>query len=115
MIGLKTRIISLTMVSMLTISTLIIPAAAKSEVQPQTLTLDNCIKMAIDNTYDIKKLDNTLKDLWKQEDKLMASSNSIQDMLDKLENYRKLYDMRKNGKVLTISEQNDLYMYSYMF
>lgn len=80
------------------------PVANDSGIyQPIDLSLKAAFDKAEENTYSIKKIDKTIEKLWKQEDKAMSSSNSIQEMLGYLEDYKKLYEKKKKGIPLEMS------------
>lgn len=87
----------------------------RSISQPITLTLKDACEKAVIDTYGLKQMDKSIENLWKQESQLMTLSNSIQEQLDKLSRYTSLYEKRAKGQTLTIEEQNDLLIYSYMF
>jgi hypothetical protein len=95
-----------------------VPAAKDSAIsQTMELSLKDACEKAQSNTYSLKKIDKAIENLWKQEDKAMSASNSVQQKLDNLEEYRRLYKKQQNGSVLSGDEttwlRNDMMMFGY--
>lgn len=95
-----------------------VPAAKDSAIsQTMELSLKDACEKAQENTYSLKKIDKSIENLWKQEDKAMSASNSVQQQLDKLEEYRRLYKKQQNGSLLSSDEttwlKNDIMMFGY--
>lgn len=80
-----------------------------------SLTLDDCMNRAVEYSHQTEVLDQQMDDLWKQHNDLMEMSNAIQQQLDVLGRFRRLYEQRENGITFTIEEQAEFDGYQYMF
>jgi len=86
-------------------------ANGKSISQPIKLSLADAFDKAVNNSYDLKSLDISLKKLWRvkdQDETFTIMDASVQKRLDKLDNYLELTNREANREVLTTDEQNEL-------
>jgi hypothetical protein len=98
---------------------LAVPASAETDVQknnvPEVLTLEYFYTKDINKTHQPTVMDQQIDSLWKQENDLMEASNGIQQQLDLLDSYKRLYEKREKGTTLTFEEQGEFLGYQYMF
>lgn len=80
-----------------------------------TIALDECLTKAVDISNQPELLDKQIKDLWEQENKMMETSNAIQQQLDMLERYKQLYKKWTTGGTMSPEDQYDLMIYQAMF
>lgn len=80
-----------------------------------TLTLEDCMERAIEHNHQDAIIEQQIKSLWKQHNDFYEISNSIQQQLDTLDRYERLYDKSEKGSVLTIEEKGELTVYQSIF
>ncbi|HEY8422635.1 MAG TPA: TolC family protein [Thermoclostridium sp.] len=91
-------------------------AAAENSSSITMLDLDEAIERAVNNNYRIKVLDRTIEDMWENHVKLTDASKAIQDQLDHMENYTRLYNkLHSDGEKLTYEETQLYKMYMLMY
>jgi len=80
-----------------------------------TLTLEDCMSRALVHTHQGTILNQQMEGLWEQQNELMEMSNAIQQQLDLLDQYSRLYEKQQKGTTLTFEEGLELEAYQYMF
>lgn len=91
-------------------------AAAGDSGSIAPIGLDEAIERALNNNHRIKILDRTIDEMWENHVKLTDASKAIQDQLDHMENYTRLYNkLHKNNEQLTFEETQQYSMYLMMY
>jgi len=81
-----------------------------------TLTLDDAISKGLEYTNRIRVIDRALEDMWEVHVTLTDSSKEIQDYLNRIEDYKRLYDKLHNKQQqLTPEEIQQYNIFMYMF
>lgn len=113
----KLVVVMLIMISLLTVPmdsyAENIAAVEKDEVI--RISVEDCMSMAIEYSHQGAVLGQQMEDLWEQQIELMEMSNSIQQQLDLLDKFKRLYEKQQKGTTLTIEEQYELLGYQYAF
>src|SRR5690242_9009110 len=73
-------------------------AAQANDTSSLSLNLEQSIDKALKYTHKLDEIDLTTKELWKQQNDLMVLSKSIQDQLDSIDAYTKLYEKKRSGE-----------------
>lgn len=81
-----------------------------------TLTLNDAVSKGLEYTNRIRVTDRALEDMWEVHVTLTDSSKEIQDHLNRIEDYSRLYDKLHNKhQQLTLEEIQQYSMFMYMF
>lgn len=80
-----------------------------------SLTLVECMDRAVVNSHKVVVLEQQMKDVKKQQKKAQEMSDDIQEYLDSMDSYKRLYERQKDGDTLTIYEEYELLIYQYTF
>ncbi len=80
-----------------------------------SISVEDCMNMAVAYSHQVTVIEQQMEALWKQQNELMEMSNGIQQQLDILDTYKRLYEKKQNGTTLTIDEHYELLGYQYAF
>lgn len=116
--GKRKRILTLLLLLSFLLMAVFVPgtAAAQNGNQPElTLTLDDAVSKAISYTHQLDQMDQSVKTMWKQSNDLMTMGNGLQQQLDAHDRYQNLYDKKRRGEAMDVSEQMTLQAYQAAF
>lgn len=80
-----------------------------------SLTLEECMDRAVVYSHKVVVLEQQMRDVKKQQKKAQEMSDDIQEYLDSMDSYKRLYERQKDGDTLTVYEKYELLRYQYTF
>lgn len=108
----------MTVLILLLIVILAVPSVADTLVTggtEVTLTYEDACDMALKQTHSIAEIDQAIEQLSDQYNDAIALRMEMQELLRGMDEYRKLYDMQKNGTQLNALDRWQLGIYMGMF